>query len=132
MQVPAINNNQYKNPFTSKVIVTPNTSYTLTKFMEDNPPVAKSILKGLIAIEKNGNKDVVVLERTHSKTDTIVLWVYKKIKGKFYRSALSQPLDMDLYTLTSNIEECYSKAEKNMIPLSSLEQKCFERFHPLK
>ena len=132
MQVQAINNNQYKNSFTSKVIVTPNTAMKLMYLKQDNPPVAKSIMEGLKILEKNGNNDVVLVERTHANSDDIVLWVYEKIKGKFFRSRMAQPLDFSLHTFKANVEQCYHKAKKDMVPVSSIEQKCFERFHPLK
>ena len=132
MFVKAISSQSNATPFTSKVIVTPNTAMRLVDLKQDNPPFAKSILEGLKILQKNGNKDIVMLERTHASSDDIVLWVYEKIGRKFFRSEMSQPIDFSLYTFKANIEQCYNKAKKNMVPVSSIDQKSFESFHPLK
>ena len=132
MQIQAIRNTDYRNTFTSKVIVSPNTMTKLAYFMQDNPPGAKSIMSGLKALEKNGNNDVVIVENSHTNDGTFVLWVFEKLKNKFMRNEYSQPIDISLYNFKANVEQCYKKAKSNMVDIKSLNLSGFEAFNPLK
>ena len=132
MQIHAIRNQDYRNTFTSKVIVSPNTMTKLTYFMQDNPPGAKSILNGLKALEKNGNNDVVMVENSHSNDHMFVIWVFEKLKNKIVRNEYSQPIDVSLYTFKANVQQCYEKAKSNMVDIKSLNLSGFEAFNPFK
>ena len=132
MQIHAIRNQDYRNTFTSKVIVSPNTMTKLTYFMQDNPPGAKSILNGLKALEKNGNNDVVMVENSHSNDNMFVIWVFEKLKNKIVRNEYSQPIDVSLYTFKANVQQCYEKAKNNMVDIKSLNLSGFEAFNPFK
>ena len=132
MQIHAIRNQDYRNTFTSKVIVSPNTMTKLTYFMQDNPPGAKSILNGLKALEKNGNNDVVMVENSHSNDNMFVIWVFEKLKNKIVRNEYSQPIDVSLYTFKANVQQCYEKAKSNMVDIKSLNLSGFEAFNPFK
>ncbi len=132
MQIQAIKNQQYVTPFTSKVIVPPNTMYHLTQFMQDNPPGAKSIISGLRALEKNGKDDVVMVEKAHSDTNVFVMWVYEKVKNKLLRSKNSYPIDVSLYTFKANVQQCYEKAKLNMTDLKTINKEGLDIFNPLK
>jgi hypothetical protein len=132
MQIQAINNQNYKPQFTSKVIIAPNTATRLSHFMQDNPPVAKSIMSGLKDLEKNGNNDIVMIENGHTDIGTFVLWVFEKAKNKLLRSETSYPIDFSLYTFKSNVKLAYEKAKNNMINIENINQSGFEAFNPLK
>ena len=132
MQIHAIRNQDYRNTFTSKVIVSPNTMTKLTYFMQDNPPGAKSILNGLKALEKNGNNDVVMVENSHSNDNMFVIWVFEKLKNKIVRNEYSQPIDVSLYTFKANVQQCYEKAKNNMVDIKSLNLSGFEAFNTFK
>ncbi len=132
MQIQAIRNQDYRNTFTSKVIVSPNTMTKLTYFMQDNPPGAKSILNGLKALEKNGNNDVVMVENSHSNDNMFVIWVFEKLKNKIVRNEYSQSIDVSLYTFKANVQQCYEKAKSNMVDIKSLNLSGFEAFNPFK
>ena len=132
MQIHAIRNQDYRNTFTSKVIVSPNTMTKLAYFMQDNPPGAKSILNGLKALEKNGNNDVVMVENSHSNDNMFVIWVFEKLKNKIVRNEYSHPIDVSLYTFKANVQQCYEKAKSNMVDIKSLNLSGFEAFNPFK
>ena len=100
--------------------------------MQDNPPVAGSILEGLKALEKNGNKDVVMIETNQEDSGVFVLSVFEKLKNKVVRSEVSSVIDFNLYTFKANVQHAYEKAKSNLVDVNKLNLAGFEVFNPLK